>query len=457
MSGEAAAAASRVGSPSHPIRDDLVRLGRLAGPAAVSRVGVMAMGLTDTVVVGRHSAIELGYMALGWTATGAVLGSAMGLLSGVQVMTSRATGEGDRLAAGAALRRGLVYALWIGVASAALLALAGPALLGSLGLTGGLARGATGPLLVLAASMPSFAVSVAASSWLEGLGRMTPPMALMWTANLVNLGIDLVLVPGGFGLPALGALGATTATFTARAFLAVASLAYIALMPDARALGVFARPERSRPVEIEQRRIGYGAAASNFFEMGAFSALNVIAGWISPLTVAAWAVTLNVLALIFMVPAGLSTATAVLVGRAYGAVDMAGLRRAAAVGFAVTAGFGLAIGALSWPFAHTIAALYTTDAQTIALAAGALALCAIFYLPDGLQVVVAQALRARGDVVVPTFTHMTSYFIVMLPLAWWLAIPLGWGVGGITWAVVVAGYVSAGLLLARFWMLARRD
>jgi multidrug resistance protein, MATE family len=457
MSGEAAAAASRGALPSHPIRSDLARLGRLAWPVVVSRLGVMTMGLTDTIVVGRHSAVELGYMALGWAASGAFLGSAMGLLSGVQVMASRATGEGDSLAAGAALRRGLVYALWIGLGTAALIALAAPALLGAVGLRGSLASGATGPALVLAASMPSFAVSVAASSWLEGLGRMTPPMALMWAANLLNLGIDLVLVPGGFGLPALGAMGATTATFTARTFLAVATLAYIALMPGARALGVFRKPERSRAAEIEQRRIGYGAAASNFFEMGAFSGLNVIAGWISPAAVAAWALTVSVVALIFMVPAGLSTATAVLVGRAYGAVDRVGLKRAAAVGFAVTAVFGLAIGLITWPFVRQIAALYTYDAQTVALAAGALSLCVIFYLPDGLQVVVAQALRARGDVLAPTLTHLTSYIVVMLPLAWWLAIPLGWGIAGITWAIVISAYISAGLLLTRFWMLARRD
>ena len=73
-----------------------------------------------------------------------------------------------------------------------------------------------------------------------------------------------------------------------------------------------------------------------------------------------------------------------------------------------------------------------------------------------MQVVVAQSLRARGDVLAPTFTHLTSYIIVMLPLAYWLAIPMGWGIGGIAWAIIVSAYVSAGLLLARFWMLARR-
>jgi MATE family multidrug resistance protein len=233
-------------------------------------------------------------------------------------------------------------------------------------------------------------------------------------------------------------------------------LAYIALMRDAHSLGVFAKPERSRALEVEQRRIGYGSAASNFFEMGAFSSMNVIAGWIGPLVVAAWAVALNVLAFAFMIPLGLSTATAVLVAKAYGASDTAGLKRAAAVGFAVTAAYGLVAGVIVGLNAHALAPLFTADPRTIVLGAGALALSSIFYLPDGMQVVVAQALRARGDVLAPTFTHLTSYILVMLPLAYVLAIPAGWGLSGIVWAVIIASYISAGLLLGRFWILARR-
>ena len=456
MSGDAAAAATRAAPSAHPIRADLIKLAKFAGPVIASRLGVMVMGLTDTIVVGRYSAEQLGFLALGWAGASTVLGAAMGLLSGVQVMTSRAIGEGRPDITGAVLRRGLVYGLQVGVVAAVALSLVGPLLLASLGLKGGLAAGATGPLVILALSMPTFAMSSGAASWLEGLGRMTPPMVLMWLANILNLGIDLVLVPGGFGIHAMGASGAAIATSAGRVFLTIATLGYIALMPDARALGVFTKPARSRPAEAEQRRIGYGAAASSFFEITAFSAMNVIAGWIGPLVVAAWAVTLNVLALVFMVPLGISTATGVLVGRASGASDAKGLRLAAGVGFAVTAAFGIAIGGCVWPSAHAIAPLYTSDAAAIALAAAALALSAVFYLPDGLQVVIAQALRARGDVLVPSCTHLASYVVVMLPLAYWLAIPLGWGITGIVTAAIIAAYISAGLLLGRFWMLARR-
>ena len=457
MRGEAAAASPATGAAAHPILSDLAGLLRLAGPVVAARVGVMTMGLTDTVIVGRYSAEQLGFMALGWAGTSAVLGSAMGLLSGVQVMASRAIGEGQPGRAGAVLRRGLVYGLWVGAVGAVILGLLGPPALRALGLKGGLAEGATAPLLILAISMPSFAIGSAATSWLEGLGRMTPPMVLMWVANVLNLAIDLVLVPGRFGLPAMGAAGAATATFIGRTFLALGTLAYIALMRDARRFGVFAKPAPSRTLEIQQRRIGYGSAASNFFEMGAFSSMNVIAGWIGPLIVAAWAVTLNVLSFAFMIPLGLSTATAVLVAKAYGASDMPALKRAAAVGFAVTTLFGVVAGAVVWWNAAALAPLFTADAKTIELAAGALALSGIFYLPDGLQVVVAQALRARGDVLVPTCTHLTSYIVIMLPLAYGLAIRAGWGLPGIVWAVILASYVSAGLLLTRFWQLARRD
>ena len=53
----------------------------------------------------------------------------------------------------------------------------------------------------------------------------------------------------------------------------------------------------------------------------------------------------------------------------------------------------------------------------------------------------------------PTFTHLTSYVLIMMPLAWWLALPMGMGVTGLVWAVILASLVSVGLLAARFWRL----
>ncbi len=438
-------------------RADLAELLRLAGPVVVSRVGVMTMGLTDALVVGRYSAIQLGYQALGWSLVSVVVVTAMGLLGGVQVMASRAMGEQRRAEAGAALRRGLAYAFWIGIVSTGMLVSWGPAVLGCCGLSQDLANGARGPLLVLSLSLPVYCLSVAAASWMEGLGRPRPVMICMGVANIVNLAVNLVLVPGAFGLPAQGAQGASWATFASRIFLTLAILIYVVRMPDARELGVFDKPRRDRVREAEQRRIGYGNGASSFFEVGAFSAMTIIAGVLGALTVAAYTVVLNVVSFVFMVPLGLATATAVLVARAYGARKPAALNRAAFIGFFVTLVIGLLAVAIVWPAARLIARCYTSDPSTVAMAAAGLSLACLFLIPDALQVVAAQCLRARGDIVVPTFTHLASYMLVMVPLAWFLAIRLGWRISGIVTAIIAASLLSAGLLLGRFCMLARRD
>ena len=122
----------------------------------------------------------------------------------------------------------------------------------------------------------------------------------------------------------------------------------------------------------------------------------------------------------------------------------------------MTGVFGLVVSLAVWPNAAVISSVYTANPLTLAMAVPALVISCLMYLPDSLQVVTAQALRARGDVWAPSGTHLMSYIVVMMPLAWWLAIPKGLGIIGITWAVVIASVVSAVLLLARFWALSRR-
>jgi MATE family multidrug resistance protein len=438
-------------------RSDLVDLLRLAAPVVGARLGIMTMGLSDAVVVGRYSARELGYHALGWAPTSVVVTMLVGFLAGAQVMAARAYGEGRPEITGAVLRRALVYALWISAAATVLFAVLGPPGLAHAGLAPDLARGAGRVLVVFSLSLIPYGVSCAASFWLEGIGRPHPGMWLMWAANLINLAVDLVLVPGRFGVHPMGALGGAWATFCARTFLSIALLAWIALMPDARRLGVFTRAPRDLAAETEQRRVGYGAGASNAFEVTAFASLNLFAGWIGGFAVAAWTVALNVGALVFMIPLGLGTATAVVVGRAYGAMDPQGVRRGGQIAFAVASVFGILVSLAIWPASGFIASLYTADVSTRSLATGALALACLFFWPDALQTVAAQALRARGDLVIPSTTHLISYVLVMTPLAWVLALPLRQGVDGLMEAVIVASFLAAGFLLARFWLMSRRD
>jgi MATE family multidrug resistance protein len=375
---------------------------------------------------------------------------------GVQVMTARAIGRGDQHETGAVWRRGLSYGFWLGLGGALILMLGGPLFLHSVGLERSLADGSSRVLMVLAVSLPVSTFAVACSSWLEAHARPTPPMIINWLGNLVNLAFVIPLTVGWGPIPALGAVGAAIGTIFARSAVAGALFLYIVRLKEAREWGVFDKPRRDPPAEAEQRRIGYGSAASNFFEVASFSGMNIIAGWVGALTVAGYSIVLSVASVVFMVPLGLGTATAVMVGRAYGRRDEPGITRAAMIGFGATFAFGLAASLIIWLAASPIAAAYTTDAAAIALVVPALILSAIFLAPDALQVVTAQSLRARGDVWLPTWTHMTSYAVIMVPLGYLFAIPLHMGLNGMLWAIIASTYLSAALLLGRFWMLSRR-
>lgn len=430
---------------------------RLAGPVVMSRLGIMAMGLVDAMVVGRHSATELGYQALGWAPTAVVLTTSIGLLSGIQVLTSQAIGEGRAPETGAILRRGLVYALWISIAASALLFFAGGPVMHHLGLAGGLADGATPVLQILALSLIPILIGDAGMFWLEAHGRAVPGTIAIWVSNIVNLVLNLWLVPGDSGFAVSGAVASGWATFASRlVFLAMIAVVIIG-WSRSRELGVLTPAPKDPAATAEMRRIGYGASMSYFTETLAFASMSIFAGWIGANEVATWATVLNVAALIFMVPLGLSTATGVLVGRAFGAGDMAGVRLAARRGFTLTVALTLAICVGVALGNSQIAAAYTHDPVVQAMTAAALLLSTLFFVADGLQVVGAQACRAQSDVWVPTATHFASYLLVMMPLGYGFAILMGLGVDGLVWSVIVASLMSASLLWGRFVWLTRSN
>lgn len=426
----------------------------LAWPVVMARIGIMVMGLTDALVVGNYSGTELAFHALAWAPTSIVVTTGVGLMLGVQVMTARLLGEGRRAEVGAVLRRGTAYALQIGVVSMIGMILIGPWGLHHMGLAPGLAEGASPALIVFSLSMPAYLISVAGQFFLEAMGRPKPGMWAMWIANGVNLALNLLLVPDILGLGIDGAFASAWATFFARAALAVFLVIYILRLPEARALGVFNKPVRDRPAEREQRKVGYGAGSSYFIEVGAFAAMTFIAGQLGAVETTAWTIVLNISAIVFMVPLGMASATAVLVGRAYGAKDRAGVMRAGVVSIVTATVLATLIALFIWPTAPWLASAYNRDAALLAVATPAIVLSTLFFVADAIQVVAAQANRAAGDVWWPTILHFVAYSAIMMPLGWWLAHRMG--VDGLVWAVIVASLISGTLLTARFLRVARR-
>lgn len=428
----------------------LPRLLRLAGPVAVARLGIMGMGVADTIIVGQLAPKELAHLALGWAPTGVFLVGAIGLLVGVQVLAARAIGEGKPQNAGAALRRGLVIGWIAGALSALLIAVGATPALIAMGIEPGLAASAGKVAAVLGLSIPLHLTFVAGSFFLEAISRPNAGAVVMWIGNAVNIALNLALVSEW------GAIGSAWSTVGARVFLVVALLGWIWHSLRKAEYGVMQKPDADAPGYGALLGVGAAAAVSQVAEAGAFSGMTVIAGRIGEQAVATYQITLNLLAVVFMLSLGLAAATQVLVSESIGANDRPKAARAGWLGMSVNMLVLMAAGLLALVFATPIGRAYSADPALVAAVAALMPIAALTMLPDGGQVVAAAALRGRGDNWFPTASHVLAYVIVMPPLAFFLGETHGRGVYGLMEAILLASLLSVGVLTARHAFLTRR-
>ena len=421
------------------------RLLRLAGPVALARLGIMGMGVADVIVVGQFAPEELPHQALGWAPIGVLLVTGIGLLTGVQVLAARALGAGTPALAGGAWRRGMVVAAVAGAVAMLAVWLLEDRIFTTFGIARELAVPSARVARILALSVPLHFFYVATAFFLESIQRPMASTIVMWAANLVNLALNLALVPE------FGAVGSAWATVGARVCLAGVLWIWVLRLDDARAYGVDRRA--AGPSYKMLLGVGVAAAISQAAEAGAFSGMTLIAGRLGAEAVAAYQILLNLLAVVFMISLGLSTATAVLTSEAVGRHHPADATRASFVGLQLNTGLMLFAGLLVYAFAPQIGRAYTADLSLVSVVAGLLWIAALVMPPDGGQVVAAAALRARGDNWFPTASHLLAYAFVMPSLALWLAEYRGQGVAGLMLAIFWASMLSCSVLSMRLWIL----
>jgi MATE family multidrug resistance protein len=150
-----------------------------------------------------------------------------------------------------------------------------------------------------------------------------------------------------------------------------------------------------------------------------------------------------------MVPLGVSSAAAVMVGHAVGRGDAEGVRRATVASLVVGAGFMLCTGGLFILAPEPLAGLYTPDVAVIALAALLLPLAGLFQVFDGLQVVAIGLLRGLGDTRMPMIVNVIGFWCIGIPVSLWLGFGLDYGAVGLWWGLVVGLVIVAVFLIAR--------
>ena len=412
----------------------------------------MSMGMADIVMIGRVSAESLAAVSLGHVLVFGLMIVGMGVLQAVDPIISQAVGAGDRNSVGTDLQRGLVLTVLLSV-PVCLLALPARSVLEFL------EQPPTAIPIAEAyihASIPGvlpFLMFVLLRQTLQAFSSIAP---LVWTivlANLVNVFLNWALIFGEFGFPALGAVGCAWSTTLCRFLLAGLLLAFgwRHLHPHLRP---FRREALARGPLLRMARLGLPIGVALALEYGAFMTTALLMGHFGERELAGHQVAISLASFSFMFPLGLGAAAAVRVGYAVGRSDIEGARRAAgiavAAGAAVMAVFGVLF--LSWPGAF--ARLCSDQTSVLTMAVLLIPLAGVFQVFDGVQAVASGVLRGAGDTRTPMLVHLLGFWVLGIPLGWFLSHRTELGPVGLWWGLVLGLAVAAIILLLRVhWRL----
>jgi len=434
-------------SDYRPTAPDLSELLRLALPVVMAQVGLMTMGLVDTVMVGRVGPVDLAAVAIGHLYFFGITVVGMGILFALDPVISQAVGADDTVGVARGVQRGIVLAAGLSLVSMGLLVPSGPIL--------EILRQPPEVVPIAARYVhglipgvfPFFAFVVLRQS-LQAMGRVRAIVISVVAANLLNAGLNWVFIFGHLGAPALGAVGSSYVTSISRWFT-LASLLVLAWAYLAPSLVPLRREAVAGGALWRLLRVGGPIGAQQWLEVGVFATAGLLMGWMGAVALASHQVALQLAALTFMVPLGVAQATSVLVGQAVGRSDTHAARRATGAGMLVGVGFMTATAVMFLAVPDLLARIFSDDPPIIAAAAVLLPIAGVFQIFDGLQVVAAGALRGVGDTRVPMLLNLVGFWVLGLPTSLWLGFGLGWGPRGVWWGLALGIGAVAVLLSLR--------
>ncbi|MGD9912771.1 MAG: MATE family efflux transporter [Rhizobiaceae bacterium] len=448
-------------APAHPWRDEIRAMISLSWPMVLTNLAQVAMTATDVIFLGRLGADTLAASALGANLYYAPMMFGMGLVLAAQPMM--ATALGRRLHAVRDLRRTVRQGFWLAILVAIpiwILLWNGGAILRAMGQEPALAEAGGTYLRTLQWGLLPFYFFIVLRSFISALERPGWALVVAFVAVVTNALLNWLLVFGNLGFPAMGIAGSGLATSIANGIMFVGLAIAVVTDRRFRRYRLFGRFWRSDwPRFRAMLKLGLPIAGILAFEVGVFNAAAFAMGLIGASALAAHAIALQICSISFMVPMGLAQAATVRVGRAFGAADPDGVRRAGWVAFALGVGFMATTALLMLAAPHLLISLFIdtgdpANAQVVTLAVGFMVFAAAFQIVDGAQVVAAGMLRGLHDTTLPMLFAAFGYWIVGLPLGVVLAFRAGFSGDGI-WIGLSAGLATVAMLLLVRWL--RRD
>jgi MATE family multidrug resistance protein len=288
--------------------------------------------------------------------------------------------------------------------------------------------------------------------YLQAINQVVPVMFALLSANVVNLAGDWALIYGHWGFRARGVTGSGWSTAIALTYMAVVLMAYTVYYDNRYKTGLRAASMQMDIARIRRiLRLGFPAASQIMVEIGLFAVVTSLIGRLGPLPLASHLIALNTISVVYMVPLGIASAAAVRVGQALGRDDPDGARHSGWTAISMGAAFMSCVAIVFWTEPRVVVRLFTPDEAVIHAAARLLFVAAFFQLFDGVQTVATGALRGTGDTRTPLMAHLIAYWVIGLPLGYFLCFDRGMGAIGL-WLGISAALMSIGVALLAAWM-----
>ncbi len=436
-------------------REHLRRNFSLAYPVMLSQIGHVMVGVADSVMVGQLGAVPLASVSLGSGLFHVLMLFAIGVSYAVTPLVAAADGEGDYERSSVLLKHAFYVNMVLGVILAIGLSLSS-GVLNYFDQEEEVLVLAIPYLTIISFSIIPITLFQTFRQFAEGLSSTKPAMVISVLGNLANVGLNYILIFGKLGFPEMGVNGAALATLISRVLISIGMMLYVFKSGHfSNALKSFSWSGFQSKISNQLLKIGVPSGLQFIFEAGAFAMAAVMVGWIGAKQLAAHQIALNLAAITYMTATGISAAATIRVGNQLGKKDIPTLRVAGNTCFIMVVVMMSVFGLIFILYNELLPSLYIDDPEVIGYAATLLIIAAFFQISDGVQVVGLGALRGLADVKIPTIVTLFAYWIMALPIGYYMGIRMDLGANGIWFGLLIGLSISAVAQFSRFRKLTK--
>ncbi|MDQ6813375.1 MAG: MATE family efflux transporter [Bacteroidota bacterium] len=426
---------------------DFSRTLKIATPLIISNVAQTGLGLIDSAMIGAvdYRQLAASSLVINIISIAQVLG--MGMAIAISPLVAIANGQNNSYQASKVLFNGFILSTLAATIIAALLAFTSH-LLFHLGQDREVATLALPFYKLIAWSLIPMLMFAAVKQFCDGLEFTKTAMTLSLISLPLNAFLNWIFIYGRFGFPRMELAGAGLGTLITRVLIAVVLIIIVLkhkiFKPYILARATAWKIDTNTWKELLQ--IGVPTSLQYGMEVAAFSLSGIIIGWLGATSQAAHQIALNLATATFMAAAGLSLGGSIRVANAYGRNERGLLRN---IGTSTIGGgliYGCVCALLFILFRNQLPLLFTNNTEVATISSALLVFAALFQISDATQSIGVGLLRGMKDVKTPTLFVAIAYWLIGIPVGYFLSFNLHMGASGI-WLGFVTGLSASSILL----------